>query len=285
MQIHGCDADQAKRILALYEDQDMTTKQFYRVLQDWIAPQTLVDKSPLYALDLATLKRAECDFKDALYIHLVRHPYAMVRSFERYRMEQVFFMPEHPFSARQLGELVWATSHQNIVEFLEGVPECRKYRIRFEELTHRPGAVMEQMCQKLGLEYHPDLIDPYKDKEKKMTDGIYAVSAPMGDTKFTQYQGIDPKVAEGWKEVTRDNFLGEVTWEWAERLGYERVGCQAALGSGWRPEMAIAQSRAWQAEQGELARLLAEVESLSEDEAKQLLANESAAADKGIRHE
>jgi hypothetical protein len=141
------------------------------------------------------------------------------------------------------------------------------------------------MCQKLGLEYHPDLIDPYKDKEKKMTDGIYAVSAPMGDTKFTQYQGIDPKVAEGWKEVTRDNFLGEVTWEWAERLGYERVGCQAALGSGWRPEMAIAQSRAWQAEQGELARLLAEVESLSEDEAKQLLANESAAADKGIRHE
>ncbi len=234
MQLQGCDADRAKRILARYEDQDMTTKQFYGVLQDWIAPQMLVDKSPLYPLDLTTLKRAECDFKDALYIHLVRHPYAMVRSFERYRMEQVLFMPEHSFSARELGELVWVISHQNIVEFLEGVPEGRRYRIRFEELTHQPRAVMEQMCQQFGLEYHPDLIEPYKDKEKKMTDGIYAVSAPMGDTKFNAYQGIDPQVAEGWKEVTRDNFLGEVTWEWAERLGYERPGRRADV-DGRRP--------------------------------------------------
>jgi amino acid adenylation domain-containing protein len=233
MQIQGCDADHAKRILARYEDQDMTTKQFYRVLQDWIAPQTLVDKSPLYALDLATLKRAEDDFKDAFYIHLVRHPYAMVRSFERYRLEQVLCMPEQPFSARELGELVWVISHQNIVAFLEGIPERRKYRMRFEELTQQPQAVMEQMCQKFGLEYHPDLIEPYKDQEKKMTDGIYAVSAPMGDTKFNEYQSIDPKVAAGWKEVMRDNFLGEVTWEWAEQLGYERVGRQAELDE-WR---------------------------------------------------
>jgi hypothetical protein len=260
MQIQACDADQAKRILARYEDRDMTTKQFYRLLQDWIAPQTLVDKSPLYALDLETLKRAECTFEDALYIHLVRHPYAMVRSFERYRLEQVFFMPKHPFSARQLGEVVWVISHQNIEEFLDGVPERRKYRMRFEDLTHQPRAVMEQMCQKLGLAYHPDLIEPYKDKEKKMTDGIYPVSAPMGDTKFNEYQRINPEIAEGWKEVTRDDFLGEVTWEWAERLGYERVGCQ---------------NRAEQAAYEEIARVLTELEGLSDVEAERFLASES----------
>ena len=220
MQIQGCDADQAKRMIARYEDQDMTTKQFYRVLQDWIAPQTLVDKSPSYALDLATLKRAECDFEDALYIHLVRHPYAMVRSFERYRLEQVFFMPEHPFSARELGELVWVVSHQNIVEFLGGVPKDRQYRMHFEDLTQQPQAVMEQMCRQLGLEYHPDLIEPYKDKEKKMTDGIYAASAPMGDMKFNEYQGIDPKVAESWKEVMQGQLPGR---------GYLGVGGAAGL--------------------------------------------------------
>jgi amino acid adenylation domain-containing protein len=235
MQIQGCDADQAKRILARYEDQDMTTKQFYRVLQDWIAPQTLVDKSPLYALDLATLKRAEDDFKDALYIHLVRHPYAMVRSFERYRMK----------------------------------------------LTHQPRAMMEQMCQKLGLEYHPDLIEPYKDKEKKMTDGIYAVSAPMGDTKFNDYQGIDPKIAEGWREVMRDNFLGEVTWEWAERLGYKRVGRQVDLGSiakrinlGDAEQLLTKLDHLSGEEVNSLAHLLAELEGLSEDEVRQRFADE-----------
>jgi hypothetical protein len=122
------------------------------------------------------------------------------------------------------------------VEFLGGVPEERQYRMHFEDLTRQPQAMMEQMCRQLGLEYHPDLIEPYKDKEKKMTDGIYAASAPMGDMKFNEYQGIDAKVAESWKEVIRDNFLGEVTWEWAERLGYERVGRQAALSSGGRPK-------------------------------------------------
>lgn len=223
MQIQGCDAEQAKRIMAQYEDQDMPTWQFYRVLQDWIAPQLLVDKSPLYALNPATLQQAESDFADALYIHLVRHPYAMVRSFERYRLEQVLFMPQRTFSARELGELVWLISHQNIVAFLESVPEARKCRIRFEDLTHQPRAVMEQMCQKLGLEFHPGLIEPYSDQENKMTDGIYGVSAPMGDTKFNTYHSIDPQVADGWKEVMRDDFLGEITWEWAERLGYERV--------------------------------------------------------------
>jgi hypothetical protein len=261
MQIQGCDADQAKRILARYEDQDMTTQQFYRLLQDWIAPRTLVDKSPLYALDLATLKRAEGDFEEALYIHLARHPYAMVRSFERYRLEQVLCLPTHPFSPRQLAEMVWVISHQNIVEFLDGIPEGRKYCMRFEDLTRRPRAVMRQMCQRLGLAYHPDLLEPYKDQEHKMTDGIYAASAPMGDTKFNAYQRIDPGVAEGWREVIRDNFLGEVTWEWAERLGYERVGCQ---------------NRADQAAYEEMARVLTELEGLSDAEAERLLASESA---------
>jgi acyl carrier protein len=49
--------------------------------------------------------------------------------------------------------------------------------------------------------------------------------------------------------------------------------------------VAIAQNRARQSEPGEMTRLLAEVEGLSEDEAKQLLANESAKADRGNRHE
>lgn len=82
---------------------------------------------------------------------------------------------------------------------------------------------MEQMCQKLGLEFHPGLIEPYSDQEHKMTDGIYGVSAPMGDTKFSTYQSIDPQVADGWKEVLRDDFLGDIMWEWGQRLGYERV--------------------------------------------------------------
>lgn len=219
-EIKGCDAEEAKRLMNDFEDENLSTKDFYRVLQEWVAPKILSDKSPAYALDLETLKRAEQDFDQALYIHLVRHPYPMIRSFESYHFNQVLFMPEHPFSPRQLGELVWLISHQNTVEFLQNVPEGRQYQMRFEDLVNDPQNVMEQMCQKLNLEFHPDLLRPYENKEKKLTDGIYTVSTPMGDTKFLEYQQINPKIAEAWKDVVNDNFLSDLTWELADSLGY-----------------------------------------------------------------
>ena len=46
----------------------------------------------------------------------------------------------------------------------------------------------------------------------------------MGDTKFLDHQGIDPKVAESWKGVLNDNFLSDITWELAISLGYESHG-------------------------------------------------------------
>lgn len=219
-EIKGCDAEEAKRIMNDFERENLSTKDFYRVLQEWIAPKILSDKSPAYVLDLETLKRAEEDFDQALYIHLVRHPYPMVRSFESYHFDQVLFMPEHPFSPRQLGELVWFISHQNTLEFLENVPEGRQYRMRFEDLVNDPQSVMEEMCEKINLEFHPDLLRPYENKEKKITDGIYAASTPMGDTKFLEYQQINPKIAEAWKDVLKDNFLSDLTWQLADSLGY-----------------------------------------------------------------
>mgnify|MGYP002067792402 FL=1 len=142
----------------------------------------LVDKSPAYVCDMRALEKAERDFDGAIYLHLVRHPYAMVRSFERYHMEQVLFLKEHPFTPRQLGELIWTISHQNTLEFLKTVPAGRQYRIRFEDMVYRPREIMEGMCATLGLEYHPALVEPYQGIEKKMTDGLYKDSTPMGDT-------------------------------------------------------------------------------------------------------
>lgn len=221
-EIKGCDAEEAKRIMDDFERENLSTKDFYRVLQEWIAPKILSDKSPAYVLDLETLKRAEEDFDQALYIHLVRHPYPMIRSFESYHFDQVLYMPEHPFSPRQLGELVWLVSHQNTLEFLRSVPEERQYRMRFEDLVNDPKNLMEEMCEKINLEFHPDLLRPYENKEKKITDGIYAVSTPMGDTKFLEYQQINPKIAEAWKDVLKDNFLSDLTWQLADSLGYDQ---------------------------------------------------------------
>jgi len=64
------------------------------------------------------------------------------------------------------------------------------------------------------------MLQPYKDKERRMTDGIHAESRMLGDVKFHSYDRIDVRVGDKWKEA--DAHLGDVTWELAEMLGYER---------------------------------------------------------------
>ena len=95
-------------------------------------------------------------------------------------------------------------------------------RMTFERLVTNPEAVMRSMCERLGIPYHADLVQPYKNIDKKMTDGIYDESMPMGDTKLLEHKHIDATVADTWRDVVDDDFLGEPTWDMAVALGYER---------------------------------------------------------------
>jgi hypothetical protein len=223
MEIKGCDVEQAKRIVADCENQQLTTQQFYRLMQTWIGEKILVDKTPSYALDLETLKRAEIDFDNTRYIHLIRHPYGMIRSFDEAKLDQVFFRYKHPFSVRELAELIWVISHQNILEFLGNIPKNRQHRVKFEDLVNYPQSTLEGICQFLDLEFHPDMLQPYEDQEKKMTDGIYAVSKMLGDVKFHEHKNIDSGVADRWKQSYTEDFLGDISWKVAELLGYENL--------------------------------------------------------------
>jgi amino acid adenylation domain-containing protein len=144
----------------------------------------------------------------------------MVRSFEEAKLDQIFFRYEHSYSRRELAELIWTLSNQNIVEFLRNVPRERQHRVRFEDLLREPQPVMESLCRFLGLSFHAEMLQPYKDKERRMTDGIHAESRMLGDVKFHSYDRIDVRVGDRWKDA--DVHLGDVTWELAEMLGYER---------------------------------------------------------------
>jgi hypothetical protein len=244
MELKSCDAHEARRIMESFEESGCSTRRFYGQLQEWLGDQMLVDKSPAYATDRGALEKAENDFDRPLYVHLSRHPYAMVRSFERYHMEQVLYLKEHRFSPRQLGELIWLISHRNTLEFLEGVPADRKFHLRFEDVVTSPRETMEAMCATLGLDFHPNLIEPYQDLGSKMTDGIFEDSTPMGDTHLLERRGIDPKMADGWKGVLGDDFLSDQTWQVAAALGYERpTRADASTRAGARAGLAARRDR------------------------------------------
>ncbi|HKG13541.1 MAG TPA: amino acid adenylation domain-containing protein, partial [Pyrinomonadaceae bacterium] len=232
MEIKGCGVEEARELMEEYEARGLSVPQFYRLMQEWIGGRRLVDKTPSYALDKEVLRRAETCFDDALYIHLLRHPFGMIRSFEEARLEQVFFRYEHPFSRRELAELIWLVSQQNIGEFLAEVPARRQYQLRFEELVSRPAGALEGLCDFLGLEFQAEMAEPYRRKEQKMTDGIHPLSQMLGDVKFHQHTQVDAGVADRWKAGAADDPLGETTWAVAEDLGYRRERARATRAGG-----------------------------------------------------
>ncbi len=222
MELKSCHADDAKLLIRDFEKKDITTKTFYKQLQDWASPKTIVDKTPAYAMDLATLQKAEQDFENPIFIHLIRHPYSMVNSFEKYHLDQVLYLKEHPYTARELGELVWIHSHQNILAFLKNIPQNRQCQIRYEDLVQFPEKGIRTLCQQTGLSFHPDMLRPYKDFSAKNIDGIYKDSRSMSDSNLLKYKKINAAKAEEWKKITKNNFLSKTSMDLAERLGYER---------------------------------------------------------------
>ena len=221
MRIKGWDAEQAREFMADCEQQQLTVKRFYRWIQTEIREKILVDKTPSYTLDLEILKRAETDFDQPLYIHLIRHPCGAIRSFEEAKLEQVFFRYAHSFSRRELAELIWLISHQNIRNFLEEIPKERQYLIKFEDLLIKPESSLKEVCQFVSCEFHPDMLKIHENRRDRMTDGIHALSKMLGDVKFHSHKRIDPKVARNWEKHFPHDCLGDITKEVARSLGYE----------------------------------------------------------------
>jgi amino acid adenylation domain-containing protein len=251
MALFDCDAEEAARRMEAYEEEDLTTQQFYRSLQAALDGRLLVDKTPSYTLDIEILRRAEQDFEGARYVHLLRHPQAMIRSFEKAHLDQIFFPYEHPFAPGELAELIWALSHQNTLQFLASVPPERQHLLRFEDLVHDPEGAMRGLCRFLDLPFEDGLLDPYSDTHSRMADGPYAESRALGDVLLREHGAIKPSVADAWKQDPTFHVLGIMTQELARSLGYQDVGPAAASAriepvdrSGPLP-LSFAQERLW----------------------------------------
>ena len=214
MELLGCGPEEAAARVAESENRDEPARDFYGRLQEWAGGRMLVDKTPRYALDLPTLRRAESWFEEPLYVHLVRHPVGTVHSYLEARMHEAYRFPLPP---RRQAELIWRLSHGNILEHLAGVPAARRHRLAFEDLVRDPRLSMEALCAFLGLSFDPAMLAPYEGR--RMTDGLHGAGRMMGDPKFHQHRRIEAGVADRWRSAEPAR-LGAATWTLAEQLGY-----------------------------------------------------------------
>ncbi|NER47858.1 MAG: alpha/beta fold hydrolase [Symploca sp. SIO1A3] len=219
MEIMGIDAAASQALVEDLESQNLSIQQVYAKLQELAGKRLLVDKSPTYAMSQETLARAEQLFTGAKYIHLVRHPYSMIESFVRLRMDKLVGKGDaNPY---QLAEQVWSNSNQNILNLFQQLEPESHYQVHYEELVKNPAQVMESLCEFIGIPFKEELLQPYEGN--RMTDGVHSNSAPINDPNFLKHNSIDPSLGETWKTIQLPHQLGESTQRLATQLKYELV--------------------------------------------------------------
>ncbi|NEQ97071.1 MAG: SDR family NAD(P)-dependent oxidoreductase, partial [Cyanothece sp. SIO2G6] len=217
MELHHWDSQTSHAQVQQWLNQNLPIANVYANLQTSAAHRLLVDKSPTYAMHRPTLDRAEALFEQAKYIHLVRHPYAVVDSFVRMRMDKLLgIAATNPY---ELAEQIWSQSNQNILDFAETVDHNRYHQLRYEDLVRDPIATLTQLCQFLEIDLEPPLLNPYEGD--RMTDGVHDTSLSLGDPNFLVHQRIDPSLADTWKTIELPQILGDEARAIAYQFGYE----------------------------------------------------------------
>jgi len=217
MEIMGIDGAASQALVKDMESQNLSIQQVYAKFQKLAGKRLLVDKSPTYAMSQETLARAEQLFAGGRYIHLVRHPYAMMESFVRLRMDKLVGKGDaNPY---QLAEQVWTNSNQNILNLFQHLEPERHYQLRYEELVKDPAQVMSSLCEFLGIPFKQELLKPYEGD--RMTDGVHPTSVPINDPNFFKHNNIDPSLGETWKTIKLPHQLGESARQIAAQLEYE----------------------------------------------------------------
>ena len=214
MELCAVELQEAKDILDDFAKRNISVQECYAFIQDRLGDRLLVDKSPAYSASLPVLRRAEVLFDSPYYIHLMRHPYGMIRSFVEVKTKQLFDLP---FSGRELAEYLWLRGHQNILALLKNVPARRQFHVKFEDLVSSPRNTMEDLCRFLSIPFAEGMLRPYEGE--KMTDGRFEEEMMVGDPRFFSHQTIDPRVAERSRERL-DRPICDLAKEIAMSLGY-----------------------------------------------------------------
>lgn len=216
MELNGWDASQAQDQVQQWVTENRSVGEVYQQLQTWAGDRLLIDKSPSYGSDPRTLHHGEALFARAKYIHLVRHPYGVIESFCRLRMDKLLGAGGgNPYS---LAEKIWRESNANIDQFCQGLPPENRLLVVYEDLVTQPEAQMKRICDFLGVAYDPAVLQPYQGD--RMTDGLHQQSLGVGDPNFAKRRAIDPQLAHRWKTITLPQRLTSASQQLAKKFAY-----------------------------------------------------------------
>lgn len=216
------DEETAQLHVGRLEETNAWVPDVYAELIHGAGTRHLVDKSPLYSLHPAWMRRAELWFDRPRYIFLLRHPYSVMESFVRMRFHRLlgphWGLPhDHPW---RLAERVWGVCNAHIAAFLSTVPEDRQLAVYYERLVSHPEEEGERVCAFLGTEYHPGVADPYAGGRQLQGSRFGRKALPtIGDPNILRHTGIDASLAD-WRRHRPPHPVGPFLRSTAAAVGY-----------------------------------------------------------------
>ena len=214
MDLKGVDLVAASRFLDELGP-DCPTWRVYAELQSCAAPRVLVDKTPPNAERLIFLRRAHELFANASYVHLVRHPYATIAS----GLELARNVLAASSSWAELEEL-WLETNVSVVDFFAQVRgSAPTLTLTYEQLVTDAPAATRAVCTLLGMPWEEAMAAPYETEATRSFEPASRVAAT--DPKLLRRRGLEPQLANKWREVLLPQPLGTASKALALSLGYQ----------------------------------------------------------------
>lgn len=224
MEIKSCDVDEAQGHVQKMIDESWGIERVYHFLQEYIGDRILVEKTPSYSFNKFILNQIEKQFEDPIFIHLVRHPYGMINSKKNNKLDLLRGELDNLFSSgRELAEFEWVLSNTNIEEFLSSIPDNRKMFVRYEDLVINPKIAMKALSETIQIPFENSMLNPYDDKNVRMTDGLHQEGMMIGDPKFHEHKSISKDNAYKWREELFEDFLHQDTLALAKQYDYNCI--------------------------------------------------------------
>lgn len=173
-----------------------------------VAPRMLIEKTPATVFNLERMQRTYEAFPGAHYLHLTRHPAGYGRSVMNHVLNLAAERNEAPprwlrhikpldeaedvrrERRKRAGPAVrdpqwdWLRLHNNILTFLEQVPEKQQLRIRGEDLLAHPDRNLAIITRWLGLRTDNAMIDAMKHPEHGPYSFIGPPNARYGTSRY-----------------------------------------------------------------------------------------------------
>ena len=186
----------------------------------------LVDKTPCYANEYQVLEKTLS--LNAKYVWLLRHPLGVIDSEMRHadkrsatagRNGKLHRIKAYMQSLIDRGmtrrarrrEAKWRRQNENIERFLAGVPEANQATLYFEELLQQPEDNLRRVCERLQVDYLPEMKDPFLKN--------VPIKAGVGNPNFNKRTCLDPDLASEWKDRYSLNQLKPSTISLMRNLG------------------------------------------------------------------